>query len=241
MDVATTITVVSTAVSAAAAVVSTVAAVVIVRLTNKTLPVYQKQLETGQEQIRVTQNQTFDQARPILLPPTNIDGILKNEAGFNKIKWGEGQAVIGGLQNIGVGPAFNIYGVLFPPPFQGVPPWNQRYVIWNYAFLPPGITGPDITLSQGSSLRSESTFNGHVLYVPTDPQHIGRIARLTLTYHDIYGRKFASIYDYQNILGWICVAHLEGIEKDLQEMDEQEPMTQMSNQFFYNAGKRAQP
>jgi hypothetical protein len=72
MDVATTITVVSTAVSAAAAVVSTVAAVVIVRLTNKTLPVYQKQLEIGQEQIRAAQNQTFNQARPILLPPTNI-------------------------------------------------------------------------------------------------------------------------------------------------------------------------
>jgi len=211
-----------------------------VRLTNKTLPVYQKQLEIGQEQIRAAQNQTFNQARPILLPPTNITGILKNDAGNNFVKWGEGQAVIGSLQNIGVGPAFNVYGVFFPPPFNKTPPWNEKYVIWNYDFLPAGETGKDIKLSQGSSIRSESTFNGHVLYVPDDAQHIGRIARLTLTYHDIYGRKFASIYDYQNILGWICVTHLEGVEYDLQELDEREPMTQQSNQFFYNSGKRLQ-
>lgn len=230
------ITVIVTSVSAAGAVASAVVAFYIARLTAKTLDAYKRQVQVGQDQIHATQEQTYNQARPILIPPTAISGMLKIEQGRTFIQWGQGQLTIEGLQNIGVGPAFNIYGVFFGTPLQNMPP-ADRYVLWNYGFLSPSSTGPTITLSQGTSLRSETTIKGHVLYVPDDVNHIGRIARLTLSYHDIFGRKFASIYDYQSVLGWICVGHFENIEHDLRELDDQEPATQQSNQFYYNMGK----
>jgi len=66
---------------------------------------------------------------------------------------------------------------------------------------------------------------------------VGCLVRLTLSYHDIFGRKFASIYDYQSVLGWICVGHFEDIKHDLRELDDQEPATQQARQFAYNMGK----
>lgn len=228
---------VSTIVSALAAVVSAVATIVIVWLTNKTIKTYDKQLRIAKAQVDVTQSQTFNQARPILLAPENISGILQSSG---NVQWQKNPAIIGGLQNIGTGPAFNIYGIFFGKPFQDTPP-RERYIIWNYGVLPPSVLGKEITLSQGSSLRSETTIGGHTLYVPDDPQHNGCSARLTLTYHDIFGRKFASIYDYQNVLGWICVEHIEGIEQDLHELNEQEPMAQTAKRTYYNMGKQMQP
>ncbi len=230
------ITVIVTSVSAAGAVASAVVAFYIARLTAKTLDAYKRQVQVGQDQIHATQEQTYNQARPVLIPPTGIGGMMRTEQGRTFVQWGQGQPTIEGLQNIGVGSAFNIYGIFFGTPLQNNPP-HERYALWNYGFLSPGATGPQITLSQGTSLKSETIIKGHVLYIPDDMEHIGCITRLTLTYHDIFGRKFASIYDYQNILGWICVGHFEGIEYDLRELDDQEPATQQSNQFYYNMGK----
>lgn len=48
--------------------------------------------------------------------------LLRTDQGRPDVQWGQGQMIIDGLQNIGVGPAFNIYGVFFGPPFQGQPP-----------------------------------------------------------------------------------------------------------------------
>ncbi len=145
-----------------------------------------------------------------------------------------------GLRNIGVGPAFNIYGTLFGPPVNSQPP-RERYVVWNYPALTPGAPGDKITLSPGSSIESDTTIKGLTLYVPDDEDHIGTLARFTLTYHDVFGRKHASIYDYHSVMGWISRGHFSDIEKDIYELDQETPATPMSNQFFYRAGKIAQP
>lgn len=59
-------------------------------------------------------------------------------------------------------------------------------VIWNYAALTPGEAGAKITLEQSTNVSSETTIEGYPLHVPDDVNHIGIIARLTLTYHDIF-------------------------------------------------------
>jgi hypothetical protein len=224
-------------VSAAGTLISAIVTIVLVIITAKTLGAYRKQVQIGQDQIRVTQEQTYNQARPVLVPPQDIASLLRTEQGSSFVQWGNSSVVFNGLQNIGTGPAFNIYGLFFGPPVQNLPP-TSRYSLWNYGVLAPGTTGPQVTLSQGSSLKSETTIKEHVLYAPDDVDHIGCIVRLTLTYHDIFGRKFASIYDYQSILGWICLGHYEDIESDLRELDDQEPMTQQSRHMYYNMGKR---
>jgi len=140
---------------------------------------------------------------------------------------------------MGVGPAFNIYGILFGPPYNSKPP-RERYVLWNYAFLSPNEQGDKITLQQFTNLRSETMIGGYSLYVPDDGDHIGIIARFTLTYHDVFGRKLASIYDYHAPYGWRCVAHCLNIEYDVHELDQQTPATRQAEQFYIAAGKRAQ-
>lgn len=230
------ITLIAAGAGALGTIVSAVVAIIIARLTAKTLDAYKRQVQIGQNQIHATQEQTYNQARPVLIPPADIKNMMRTEQGRTFVQWGQGQPTIEGLQNIGVGPAFTIYGIFFGPLAQNRPP-HDRYVLWNYGFLSPGATGPTITLSQGTSLKSETTINGHVLYVPDDANHNGCLARLTLTYHDIFGRTFAGIYDYQSVLGWICVGHFENIEHDLRELDDQEPATQQARQFAYNMGK----
>lgn len=232
------ITLIAAMIAAAAAAISAIATIIIARLTGQTIGAYKEQIRIGQDQIKTTQAQTYNQQRPILVPPSiKASELLKDYQGKTDVQWGQGQLIIDGLQNIGVGPAFNIYGVFFGLPFQKQPPHNQRYCIWNYGVLPPGSTGEKIMLSQGSSVKSTSTIGGQVLYVPDDADHIGRIVRFTVTYHDIFGRKFASIYDYQNVVGWMCVGHFEDIELDIYELDQQDPMTQQSNHMFYAMSK----
>lgn len=234
-----TLTITVAVIGAACAIVGTVATVYITVLTAKTIKVYDKQIQIGLDQVKVTQDQTYDQMRPVLMPPKDISGILRTDQGVPRPLWGQNPSIIDGIQNIGAGPAFNIYGIFFGKPDEHAPntPPRERYVIWNHPVLSPGTTGDKITLSQGSSLKSETIIAGHVLYVPDDTEHIGCIVRLTLTYHDIFGRKFVSFYDYQTVLGWICVGHFEGIGQDIHELDAQEPMTQQSNKFYHRMSK----
>ncbi|MCL4508490.1 MAG: hypothetical protein M1296_03060 [Chloroflexi bacterium] len=45
------------------------------------------------------------------------------------------------------------------------------------------------------------------------------IARLTLTYQDIFMRKHAGVFDYIDHYGWQCVALLADIPKDLEDLN----------------------
>ncbi len=178
-----------------------------------------------------------DQSRPILHPLNKLEGLIDSQSGL--VRWGMSAASIfpmKGFKNIGAGPAFNIYAVIFGKPFQQHPP-RERYVVWNYGILEPGEEGPPLALSQGSSIESSTTIDGVPLYVPDDPQHNGVLARLTITYHDARERKYASIYDYQNVIGWMTVKNAEDIEYDLHELDAMHPRTQQSNEFFWRVGK----
>jgi hypothetical protein len=178
-----------------------------------------------------------DQSRPILRPLNNLEGLIDSQSGL--VRWGVSAASMSpmkGFKNIGAGPAFNIYATIFGKPFQGYPP-RERYVVWNYGILEAGEEGPPVALSQGSSVESTNTIDGVPLYVPDDPLHNGVLARLTITYHDARERKYASIYDYQNVIGWITVKNAENIEHDLHELDAMHPMTQQSNVFYWRLGK----
>ncbi len=205
-----------------------------------TIIAYRKQVDIGQAQVKVSQEQLFNQFRPVLYPVGDLEKIIDRSAGKYHIKWEYQNQEIDGLKNTGVGPVFNIYGVIFGPPENSQPP-RMRYVVWNYPALTPGVSGDKITLSPGSHINSDTLIKGYTLYVPDDVDHIGVIARFTLTYHDVFGRKHASIYDYHSQIGWMSRGHFSDIEKDIYELDQQTPGAKQSNQFFYRAGKIAQP
>lgn len=178
-----------------------------------------------------------DQSRPILRPLNNLEGIIDSQSGL--VQWSRAANFISpmrGFKNIGAGPAFNIYATIFGKPFQGYPP-RERYIVWNYGILEAGEEGPSLALGQGSSVESTNIIDGVPLYVPDDSLHNGVLARLTITYHDARERKYASIYDYQNVIGWLTVKNAENIEYDLRELDAMHPMTQQANEFYWRLGR----
>ncbi len=134
----------------------------------------------------------------------------------------------------------SIYGIVFGPPVNSQPP-RERFVVWNYPALTPGATGDEITLRPGSNISSDTIIKGYILSVPDDVNHVGVIARFTLTYYDVFGRKHASIYDYHSQIGWISRGHFSDIEYDIYELDRQTPGTQQTAQFVHRLGKIAQP
>ena len=234
MDIGTIVTLIIAGISA-------IATVVIAIFTYKTIQAYEKQVQIGQEQVRVSQEQQFNQFRPVLYPVGSLGNIIDTSGGKPHIKWGYQNQVIDGLQNIGVGPAFNIYGILFGPPLLNSQPPRERYIVWNYPALTPGVAGDKITLQQGSNITSDTTIKGYTLYVPDDAEHVGVIARFTITYHDVFGRKHASIYDYHSQIGWRNRGHFSNIDFDIRELDQQTPGTQQTAQFVHRLGKIAQP
>ncbi len=196
-----------------------------------TIIAYRKQVQIGQAQVKVSQEQLFNQFRPVLYPVGDLEKIIDRSAGKYHVIWENQNLEIDGLKNIGTGPAFNIYGVLFGPPYITTPPTppRERYVVWNYPALSPGQEGDKITLQQFTNISSETTIGGYPLYVPNDADHIGIIARFTLTY-----------YDYQAQYGWMCRGHFQNIEHDIRELDRKTPATQQAEQFWIAAGQRAQ-
>jgi hypothetical protein len=227
------VTLIATAITATATVAIAIFAI-------PTIQAYRKQVKIGQEQVKVGQEQLFNQFRPVLYPVGDLENIIDRSAGKYHIKWEYQNQVIDGLKNIGVGPAFNIYGILFGPLVNSQPP-RMRYVVWNYPALTPGVPGDTIALLPGSNISSDTTIKGYTLYVPDDVDHIGVIARFTLTYHDVFGRKHASIYDYHSQIGWISRDHFSDIEKGINEIDRETSGTQQTAQFIHRLGKITQP
>jgi len=207
------------------------------RHSQATIDAVNRQIEASERQ---AQEALYNQQKPVLVPVGGLGNIIGTSDGKLYVKWGYQNQVIGGLRNAGVGPALNIYGILFGPPLLNSQPPRERYVVWNHPALTPGATGDEITLIPASHISSDTSIKGYTLYVPDDVDHVGILARFTLTYHDVFGRKHASIYDYHSRIGWISRGHFSAIEKDIYELDRETPGTKQSNQFFYNAGKREQ-
>ena len=240
MDIGTLI---ATGVTAVATVALAIFAYVTIQAYKKQVQIGQDQVKVSQDQVRIAQEQQFNQSRPVLYPVGGLGNIIETSGGKPHVKWGNQLQVIDGLRNIGVGPALNIYGILFGLPLKSTPPMppHERYVVWNYPALSPDQEGDKITLQLFTNLSSETTIGGYPLYVPEDADHIGIIARFTLTYHDVFNRKHASIYDYHSQSGWRSRGHFPNIDHDIYELDRQTPGTQQTAQFVHRLGKIAQP
>ena len=74
-------------------------------------------------------------------------------------------------------------------------------------------------------MAGEATIGGYTLYAPLVPSAAERwqkgspiaVARLTITYHDIFGHKHATIFDYMAWRQWRYVAFLRNIREDLED------------------------
>ena len=85
--------------------------------------------------------------------------------------------------------------------------------------LAAGSSPVKVYLNQGTTQFQENDHvQGYTLSVP--PERADRfLARLSITYQDIFGRKHASLFDLSDRGIWVNVAFLTAIERDLADLD----------------------
>ena len=125
------------------------------------------------------------------------------------------------LQNMGDGVAFNVHCVLYGPHS----PVGDQYVSWNNGPIQGKSTLQVVGEHGRMALAADTKVDGaHLLYDASEPQY--RVARLTITYHDLFDGKHVSIFDYILLNPqdhrWMNVATKSGIEYDLEELDDQQ-------------------
>ena len=130
------------------------------------------------------------------------------------------------LRNMGNGPALNLHGIL-----HGNEDINQsQFVSWDN--IPVEARSPitvefrhlsDLSLFYGDMVNGKHVLYDKSLDAPTNPW-LSRIARLTLTYHDLFGTKYVSIFHYTIEHRWIHVITEEitgNPARDLKELNMQ--------------------
>lgn len=192
-----------------------------------------KQIE---ENRRLATEERQHSSRPIIAPKKEIHQTSANSYDMNtrqttgerlytsdhSINWAYSHAVRVPLENIGNGPAFNLHAVLYGSGSS----CHQQFVSWNNGPLETkGSLNMELEHStEFRLLHNESADGKHPLYdrSPDSPENPweNRIACLTLTYHDLLGKKYASIYHYTQQHQWIHVATREISEEGLFDLKE---------------------
>ena len=186
----------------------------------------------SQEQVRIGQEQLDNQQRPVLVP---VGSPVFKEEHDNWLKWEENKQLLT-LRNVGVGTAFNVASVLYgcatylrdgPTGTQrSRDSANEHWTCWLGVPVAPSeqvnstyMVGAS-TFTEGNRQVGGYSFNAPDEEIPgaTSPQGVlWHTARVTITYHDIADRKFASIFDYVHGRGW----HMEKVlpvDRDLHDL-----------------------
>jgi|GEM_PF-3503323 len=128
------------------------------------------------------------------------------------------------IQNVGAGIATNIWIAILPP--APLPDSTYQYVSRLGSPLPSESGPVKVYLRQGDALFRESdSLQKYTLAIPPDrvagpTERADRfLARLSITYQDIFGRKHASIFDLSDRGIWVNVAFLRHIARDLGDID----------------------
>lgn len=122
--------------------------------------------------------------------------------------------------NVGTGVALNIWGVLVPPKRLPQAPYSFSS---QAHFLPGNDAEVTFRLGQFHFFAESDKFGAYNPWPSEEltPFHGSSIlkytARLTLTYLDVFGNKYASIYDYTVAGEWKVVKHFR-VERDLEDM-----------------------
>jgi len=172
--------------------------------------VSRKQVDISQEQIRAMW-------RPLLLP---FEPEKQEDSSQDVIK----------IRNVGTGPALNIRGVIFG--HKPDHPDDEDSFLKQFRFTNP--LPPKDPPVNATDLQERLRFRGdykigdqqrtYVFYAPRrtleeENKGIGPIVqRLTFTYHDITGLKYASIFD-RTRGSWKLVAFFPNILKDIDDIE----------------------
>jgi hypothetical protein len=183
--------------------------------------------------------------RPILAPRAPLP--LHN----NDLNWDSQHCTIR-IKNVGTGVAINIWGILLPPKKPESVELPRQYCL--RAHVP--ISQEDNDIDSYFLLEEKKYYCDEVIekrngtskqysLCPPSPDQpsdaidgkYAYVARLTLTYTDVFGRKHASIYDHTDRHRWKFVAHLDDIRDGLEDIALRKPDQPVSHSFEVSSSK----
>lgn len=251
MSTADTIGVLNDVAQFLVAVVAIVAVGVALKTSNKQIEEARKQQEKQinasndqlakqiEESRRLATEERQHQSCPIIVPTKEIDNILTPEIPQQHFYTAEAPPLKGNIgwalqfpsvplavSNIGMGPAFNIHCILHGS--ENIA--EYQFISWNNG---PIGAGKDETLHLRHPRqrelrldRNDSVDGKHPLYYPSaGPNPNQALASLTVTYHDLFGNKLVSIFDYTPYHEWVRVfismPSSPKFDLDLKELNDQ--------------------
>ncbi len=189
-----------------------------VKVSHEQMSVSQQQLWVSQDQVKISMEQTYAMGRPLLFPFGPEESV------------GPSKDVIY-IRNAGPGTALNIRGVVFGHKLTN-PDEKDSFLrkLWFANPLPPGDHHVEaLNLGGRPKFRGDCEIgNQHrtcIFYAPERTlEELNKgmapiVQRLTLTYHDIFGLKHASIFDRSYPQSWEFVAFLKEIPKDIDDLE----------------------
>lgn len=234
----------ATVVTAFAGLVAAGAAIWLAVLNRQLVRASHEQVRASQDEVKASLEQVSSQHRPVLVPKGSP---RFQEENSNWLAWGANEQPII-ISNLGTGVAFNVASVLYgcasyvhdssAGHMRSSDAAHEHWTLWLGTPIAPGESSdrpvPPYRILSNPHKKGYGTFldgNNRIGDYPfnaPDEQPVGatamqgelwRVARITITYHDITGRKYASIFDYVHNRGWHMFAILPDIERDLHDLE----------------------
>jgi type II secretory pathway pseudopilin PulG len=231
-------------VNIAIAIATTAAVISALCISNKQIKASSAQLkEQIEESRRLATEERQHQSCPIIVPTKAIpDTILESEKTYHLYTSEANPQLKGNIQwllpisslpidltNLGGGPAFNVHCVLYGGAGNADAYINQ-FISWNNG--PIGHERTETILFRHPFQdelwldRKDSIDGIHTLQYPFGGPNPNKAqACLTTTYHDLFGNKLVSIFDYTPDHRWLCVfvntPSSPKIALDLKELNDQ--------------------
>jgi hypothetical protein len=201
----------------------------------------QKQVAVSQEQFGQSVEAERDAQLPVLMPfepllsaghsVTDNRGhsIQPTQPGYDRTQ----PFVRVAVKNAGPGIALNIWGIVFEaePELEAHKQTGQHH---SHRYSLPLVSRAEIRVDwkggglplSGDTEIGNTVTKGYKLYAPRTPTPaesqqsvVKKVARLTLTYTDIFGRKHAAIYDLTAQMEWENVDYLRNLTHDVGDLE----------------------
>ncbi len=207
------------------AAIGTIAAVIVaLRIANKS----GKQAQEQSSQLQ------YGAMRPVLVIHGDDASLPRSSNNNLWMDWSASEIKLH-MYNAGNGPALNIASVIYGAESYVVGTLGSRvddsqdihWTCWDGNYLKAGEDSIQrYALGASTFFEGNKQIRRHKFNAPAQPsfslqpKEATYICRVVTTYHDIFGRKYASIFDYQFIpQSWVFIALEEDIAEDLNDLE----------------------
>lgn len=191
----------------------------------------------GQSQMQSRQDR-YNSARPVLIVSSkhgsNLYSIVTQQ-GLNSVPDRTSLTQTVAIKNAGSGPAFNVMSILHCP--ESIIQNGQRTFLnghrsWAWTMSSLGINDNELCVHNIADflfLEENTHIGSYSFLAPGHPDNPSiheptYICRVIVTYHDIFKRKHASVFDYDIDGNWTNVHILENIQYDLYDLKRLKPV-----------------